>query len=168
MSEIRTIVAQKGVETVIPPCPYQRENFTFVGWNTDRNASTAQFPKDQDGNTKVTLDEDTTLYAIWEKTTFKVEFDSNQGDADIEDAYMEAGQPLGELPGATRLDYDFTGWFTQGGTKVTSDTPVNHDMTLFAQWQQKAEQLMTKLRKVVRFLLRNLTQLLPLVVLVMQ
>ena len=77
------------------------------------------------------------MYAIWEKTTFRVVFDPNQGDADIEDAYIEMGQPLGELPGATRLDYDFTGWFTQGGTKVSSDAIVNHDMTLFAQWQQR-------------------------------
>ena len=136
MSEIRTIVGQRGVETVIPPCPYQRENFTFVGWNTDRNASTAEFPKDQDGNTKVTLDQDTVLYAIWRRTTFRVEFDPNGGDSDVDDKYIEVGHMLGELPSAVRENYDFDGWYSQsiGGSKVSGDTIVNHDMTLFAQW----------------------------------
>ena len=40
-----------------------RENYTFKGWSTDENAATA----DYNGGDKITISQNTTLYAVWEE-----------------------------------------------------------------------------------------------------
>ena len=40
-----------------------RENYTFLGWSTNRNATTAEYQP----NGKITVTDTTTLYAVWEK-----------------------------------------------------------------------------------------------------
>ena len=46
------------------------------------------------------------------------------------------GGTLASLPTPTRTGYTFEGWFTAvtGGTEVTTSTPINANMTLYAQW----------------------------------
>ena len=40
-----------------------RENYTFKGWSTNKNATTAEYK----GNDKITISTNTTLYAVWEE-----------------------------------------------------------------------------------------------------
>ena len=49
---------------------------------------------------------------------------------------MNKGSAIGTLPTASRTNYDFDGWYTAktGGTKVTSSTVVNADVTYYAHW----------------------------------
>ncbi len=42
-----------------------RENYTFKGWSTDENAATAEYK----GGDSITINENTTLYAVWEANT---------------------------------------------------------------------------------------------------
>ena len=42
-----------------------RENYTFKGWSTNENATTAEYK----GNDKITISTNTTLYAVWEANT---------------------------------------------------------------------------------------------------
>ena len=42
-----------------------RENYTFKGWSTNKNATTAEYK----GGDSITINENTTLYAVWEANT---------------------------------------------------------------------------------------------------
>ena len=88
------------------------------------------------GNTIVNLSNDTTLYAVWRKSTFKIIFNRNGGENTEYERYVEDGDVIGELPEPIRANYSFSGWYTDdnGGTKITSTTRVLNDMTLFAHW----------------------------------
>ena len=49
------------------------------------------------------------------------------------------GSTIGSLPTPVRSGYTFLGWYTSriGGTKVTTSTKVNSDMTLYPHWEEK-------------------------------
>ncbi len=66
-----------------------------------------------------------------------VTFDANGGTASVASREVETGAAVGELPTAARSGYTFDGWYTEasGGTKVTSETVVTADMTLYAHWE---------------------------------
>lgn len=49
------------VESTLPACTFTREGYDFLGWSTDANATTATYA-DQGS---ISIDADTTLYAIW-------------------------------------------------------------------------------------------------------
>ena len=74
-----------------------------------------------------------------------VTFDANGGVFGDEDGGLGTSRPtsvtngyaIGELPVAIRTDYIFEGWFTavDEGEKVTTETVMNFDMTLYAHWR---------------------------------
>ncbi len=68
-----------------------------------------------------------------------VTFDANRGELAVGDSsrQVEDGTSLGELPVPSRLDYTFLGWFTaaEGGERVTVETTISADITLYAQWR---------------------------------
>lgn len=73
---------------------------------------------------------------------FGVYFDTNGGkplqyDDQIDNSYGSNYKLIDEVP--VREGYTFLGWYTapEGGTQVTTDTPVNrlHSHTLFAHWR---------------------------------
>lgn len=73
---------------------------------------------------------------------FQVYFDVNggapfQGSNQVENSYGSTYKIIAEVP--VREGYTFLGWYTapEGGTQVTTDTPVNrlHSHTLFAHWR---------------------------------
>ena len=45
---------------------------------------------------------------------------------------------LTSLPTSTRDGYDFLGWYTAGGDRVTTDTVFAADTTLYAYWAEQA------------------------------
>lgn len=68
-----------------------------------------------------------------------VTFDPNGGTVSEGTRAVQRGQAIGALPSATKNLYSFEGWFTErdGGTKITSSTIINDDVTYFAHWSQK-------------------------------
>lgn len=70
--------------------------------------------------------------------TASVEFDTCGGVANLNAAEMELGQPLGELPEASREGYRFDGWYTaqEGGLRVDADYVLQGDLQLYAHWTE--------------------------------
>ncbi len=67
-----------------------------------------------------------------------VSLNANGGTVDSAFKVVKDGEAIGALPTPVRGGYDFNGWFTAatGGTKVTAETVVTDDATIYAQWTQ--------------------------------
>ena len=65
-----------------------------------------------------------------------VTFDTNGGTECEKARGVEKGEKIGKLPTTTKLGHTFDGWYTllEGGTKVTEDTIVTENITLYAHW----------------------------------
>ena len=80
--------------------------------------------------------------AIFEKdappapTEFTVIFDGNGGTPSV-DSMTTTNRKLTSLPSASRSgSYSFDGWYTEksGGTKITTDTVLHANITVYAHW----------------------------------
>ena len=69
-------------------------------------------------------------------TKCAVTFDAAGGVAEWAQGEVAKGAAVGALPTATRAGYEFLGWYTaaSGGTKVSAETVVTADVTLYAHW----------------------------------
>lgn len=68
------------------------------------------------------------------KGAFTITFDGNGGTPSLSDITIYAGNPIGELPTATRDYYSLDGWYKETGEKVTPDDVFYTDTTLYAHW----------------------------------
>lgn len=77
------------------------ENHVFVGWNTDKNATTSKY----DAGSKYTAKENVTLYAIWTEV-FKIiyHYDPNEPDTKKESTFTAIDFAKGEVT----IHYDVT------------------------------------------------------------
>lgn len=77
-------------------------------------------------------------YTKGSTTYLGVELKTMGGTTAKKCAYFISGQPMGNMPVATRSGYELVGWFTKstGGTQYTSETvaPRYGYYTLYAQW----------------------------------
>ena len=80
--------------------------------------------------------------AIFEKdappapTEYTVTFDGNGGTPSV-DSMTTTNRKLTSLPSASRSgSYSFDGWYTEksGGTKITTDTVLHANITVYAHW----------------------------------
>ena len=73
----------------------------------------------------------------WSKACV-VTFDGNGGDPLLDQMVLDAGEMIGELPGAERAGYTLTGWSLdpEGKDIVTEKTSFESNVTLYAQWEQ--------------------------------
>ena len=110
-----------------------RINYNFLGWYTEKT-----------GGTKI--DENavpsgnSTYYAHWERITYNVTFNPNEGAITTGSAEktVQAGESLGTLPEAARDNYTFTGWYTEetGGERITTATIPTGATTYWAHWSR--------------------------------
>lgn len=72
---------------------------------------------------------------------FKITWDANGGTPDPQVTTVTDGNAIGKLAQVTREGYEFKGWYTDRteGTKVTAETIVTGNMTLFAHWKEAAK-----------------------------
>ena len=72
---------------------------------------------------------------------YTVTFDANGGEAAKESITVVEGGTIGVLPSAEREGYTFDGWFTKAseGEKVTSETVITGNITVYAHWSEKKE-----------------------------
>lgn len=67
-----------------------------------------------------------------------VTFDPNDGSVAETSRLVYGGTTIGELPVPARDYHTFCGWYTaaDGGDRVTADTLVATDMTVYARWEE--------------------------------
>ena len=119
---------------------YQREGYTFTGWNTKADGTGDTYQPD--GQLKLPVDH-ITLYAQWTANPALLTFDANADDAegstpDI-NTYYDKTVKL-QANGYRRHGYTFTGWNTQPDGSGTAYQPeakykVTFNQTFYAQWQ---------------------------------
>ena len=100
----------------------EKEGYIFTGWDP----------------AIATVTQDATYTAVFsEIVPVTVTLNPGLGTVTPTSITVDAGDPIGELPEASRTDHTFVGWFTQpsGGTEVTSATIVIQDMTIYAQYE---------------------------------
>lgn len=103
-----------------------RSGFTFLGWDTDRTATTPTYAYSAGVVTPSTITSTsthTTLYAIWQTTTYTLNFNANSGRFSISSLTASDGAShTFTLPTIipTRDDDTFLGW----GDSITATTPT--------------------------------------------
>lgn len=127
-----------------------RDGVTFDGWYTEKNNYNPQKRFDFE-NTRLTdgvlrrKTDDTFelyLYAKYVSEPVVVTFDA-QGGSEIDDAILQKGASMGELPTPHRDGVVFDGWYTDPDcTQIfDEDASVDGDVTLYAGWSGEASDL---------------------------
>ena len=123
---------------------YKKKGYSFVGWSTNKNASTAEYSSGQTITWKNTGD--MTLYAVWTKSSYEVSFDGNGASGSKKTADLKYGQD-DKLPANTfqRSGYTFMGWsedpdvvkpkYTDGQT-VNTLCDAGKTYELYAVWKK--------------------------------
>ena len=62
-SETKQVEKDQSATFTVSAIEPTRENYTFKGWSTNKNATTAEFI----GGNSITISQNTTLYAVWEE-----------------------------------------------------------------------------------------------------
>lgn len=126
-----------------------RTGYNLKGWATTSNATTPRY-KDTSGYRKITITQDTILFAVWEAKSYTLTFDKNAGTdsatLDLASKTVKYDSPYGvnnQWPSTpTRTGYTFDGWYTSltpqtTDQAVTSDTTYRTDgnQKLYAKWK---------------------------------
>ncbi|MBO5718848.1 MAG: InlB B-repeat-containing protein, partial [Bacteroidales bacterium] len=130
---------EEGVSQALAANTFTRSGYTFTGWNTSPDGSGASYTNKQ----IITLTQDITLYAQWERIKYNLSFDANGGEGTMAAQTFEAGVSQAIAANAfTRSGYTFTGWNTNAdgsGASYTNKQSITltQDVTLYAQWEQE-------------------------------
>jgi len=134
----------------------ERENYTFKGWNTNKNSNEVEY---QPGD-KYTKNVSVKLYAVWKKNEtnqeYTLTFDANGGIVSKNSISKYFGEEItlpipiriyevsfdsngGELCNSQFAEYYFNGWYTSkdGGQKREYIKMPSYDETLYAKWTSK-------------------------------
>ncbi len=131
---------QKG-ETVTLEAP-RKERHLFTGWKDEKGNS---YPAGADGKVNITITEDMTLTAEWEKlpsALVRIEIDANGGVGGSGSQTVEKGKTV-TLEAPTKERHLFTGWKDEKGNSYPAgadgkvNITVNEDMKLTAVWEAR-------------------------------
>ena len=123
-------------QKVTMPAKPSRDGYTFDGWYTEKECTTAWIFAAN------TVDADITLYAKWTPKENTVTFDANGGTLalDTTDQTVETDQKAVKPTDPTRDGYTFGGWYTEEACTTPWDFDadvVTGDVTLYAKWTGK-------------------------------
>lgn len=133
-SEVQSFKYNYGEYIEFPEMP-TKPGYNFVCWVTSRDDDLAEewiFDKN-------TVEEDMTLYALWEPAEITVKFDLDGGNVDgeevISDEKVVYGEVYGNLPIPEKEGYTFDGW-VYSGEIITEDTTMTMtgEHILTARW----------------------------------
>lgn len=124
---------------------YYRDNYTFLGWSTDKDATVPEY-ENEDDFTAPDNYETTTLYAVWKKKV-RIIYDGNGATSgSMSDSYYDAGATFNLSTNRyNRTNYDFLGWSTDKDAILPTyintarfTTPNDkEEITLYAIWTTK-------------------------------
>ncbi len=136
-----------GKEAPLQGNSFTKENHSFVGWATDKNASSATYADKQSVKDLAPADGSVTLYAIWSAHTYIVNFDANGGEGSMSAQKIAVGQATQLSQNAfTKSGSSFVGWALSSdattpdytdGQSVTNLAQANGSVTLYALWQRQ-------------------------------
>ena len=125
------------LSTLVPT----REGFTFLGWATDRYASTPEY---QPGDL-YSADADLTLYAVWLSNEYTVTYDANGGTGAPEPVTVESGATTLSAAVPERAHHRFLGWATSADAQRAQYQPggtySGGTVTLYAVWERVYDNL---------------------------
>ena len=118
------------------------ENRTFVEWNTMIDGSGVSYnPGDS-----FRANEDTILYAIWERGSYTITYDANGGSEAPAPQFVESGSVTlpSEIP--IRPHYRFLGWSVDQTEAIAEYAPGDLydgdiDICLYAVWERKLDNI---------------------------
>ena len=121
--------------TLIPT----RQNYSFVGWSKDRNATSASYT----AGGSYTDNADVTLYAVWQYNpeTYTIRYDANGGTGAPPSQTKTYGVPLTlSAVKPTRAGYEFLGWATSKIATTSEYAPGERytdeaSVTFYAVWR---------------------------------
>ena len=123
---------------------YSRTGYTFKGWALTDTATEVEYADQANVRNLVVMQGGVLhLYAVWTAQSYTVSFDANGGNmmTDSTSKKVTYGSTYGTLLAATRIGYDFAGWYTakEDGTAIIAENTVNitEDITLYAHWTAK-------------------------------
>lgn len=72
---------------------------------------------------------------------YTLSYNANGGSVTPTSKTLNDGSSYGELPTPTRSGYTFVGWYTNsdGGSKVSKDTKITTNITIYAHWNKNTE-----------------------------
>ncbi|OTO19033.1 InlB B-repeat-containing protein [Enterococcus sp. 3H8_DIV0648] len=118
---------------------FTRSGYTFVGWATSDNGSSAYVDQQNVKNLTAVNNGKIELFAVWSASPQVLQFDVNGGDVSSKPANInsttDATVDISGVNAPTRTGYKFTGWY-DGSTKVGDSIvmPVG-GKTLRAEWE---------------------------------
>ncbi|MDY6397222.1 MAG: InlB B-repeat-containing protein [Treponema sp.] len=124
-------------------------DYVFMGWNSYSGSTYASY---SDGDS-VSLERDTTLYAIWKTKSelTKIIFNANDGSSSPETKiqYVDAGSYVTlQANTFTREGYSFVGWAKSADAETKDYTDsyyfqTSSDVTLYAVWKDELHYVIT-------------------------
>ena len=130
-----------GTSLVLSSTVPTRSGYTFLGWSMSSTSSSTSYQPGDSFN----LNANTTLYAVWAKNTYKVNYNANGGSGAPSSQTKTHGEPLTlSLIVPTRTGYTFLGWSTNSTATSASYQPggsftTNADTTLYAVWSENCD-----------------------------
>lgn len=104
-----------------------KEGFAFLGWYTQSGAEVKASTVFSDKSMSV-------LYARWGDKNVTVTFHSDGGSAVASKVYV-CDEYMGTLPDTTKKGYNFYGWYSEDGTRVSEYTRFEYALKdLYARW----------------------------------
>ena len=129
-----------GTTVTIPKIYPSREGYYYLGWSTDKNATTAKYK----GGDKITLTANTVLHAIWKPRTNTITFKANNGTGTLPATIKVLTGKTAVIGSSSmsRTGYWFLGWSTSSTAttatyKTGSEIGVTKDTVLYAVWKKK-------------------------------
>ena len=131
---------QAGTAATVAVNTFTRDGYRFIGWNTQADGEGTDYAE----GSRITISEDTVLYAQWEINAYFITFDSNGGRGEMTQqavGYEEENVTIKEC-GFSKTGYTFTGWNAQADGEGTAyaaggSISLSADITLYAQWAAK-------------------------------
>jgi uncharacterized repeat protein (TIGR02543 family) len=133
----------KWTDAGLLPAQPTRTDYTFDGWNVTSGGSGMNVTNAYTYGSLAANDQtmSVTLTAQWTPISYTVTFNGNGADVQAVPGSIVVTRPamtVGALPTPpTRTGYTFDGWDTNRngtGTIFNGNTPVNADITVYAQW----------------------------------
>ena len=123
----KSVTPGSAIETMCEP---SRIGYSFIGW----------FDEAENGvqiSTDIVPEHDMEIFAHWNQDDYVITYNSNGGQA-CNPGYktITPGQTVGTMCSPERDGHGFIGWYTEseGGSQITSDMIIDHDIELFAHW----------------------------------